>query len=86
MTECHECLGRSCGSVGMSKCEEQMNNDENRCTCISCPECGGSGCELVRTSGYPEEDIEACSTCRGSGISEKCEYCIDHDEQDDDDY
>jgi hypothetical protein len=45
------------------------------CTCVSCGDCGGSGQVEVRTGSYPEWDLESCSNCRGSGVSEMCESC-----------
>lgn len=46
MSECHECLGRSCGQVGQAKCEEQMedhfdDSDWDDCADM-CPE--GNDC------------------------------------------
>jgi len=30
---------------------------------------------MVETIGYPEEDLETCLTCHGSGIVELCDAC-----------
>jgi hypothetical protein len=38
---------------------------------------------MERTGGYPEEDLETCTECGGSGVSEECEECQFRDEQDD---
>lgn len=46
------------------------------CYCVSCAECRGSRVVSVRTGGYPEEELETCSTCRGSGCTEEaCDRC-----------
>jgi hypothetical protein len=33
-----------------------------------------------RTNTYPEWDLESCSNCRGTGISEVCADCQVRDE------
>ena len=51
------------------------------CECVICWTCRGTGNVEVKTDGYPEYDLEACSDCRGSGLSEVCDYCHDTDEE-----
>jgi len=50
------------------------------CKCVTCPDCNGLGQVEYRTGSYPETDLETCSTCRGSGVSEKCWECEDFSE------
>ncbi len=45
------------------------------CKCVRCGDCGGSGQVEVRTGSYPEWELESCSTCHGTGISEVCGVC-----------
>lgn len=45
------------------------------CTCVPCGTCGGSGQVEYRTNSYPEWDLDSCSECSGSGISEECAEC-----------
>lgn len=47
------------------------------CQCVSCLDCNGMGFLSVDDIDYPEDDVEACSRCHGSGIVEKCERCCD---------
>jgi DnaJ-class molecular chaperone len=47
------------------------------CRCVSCPDCRGSGRTWFQTGGYPEEDVETCDYCSGSGITEQCDRCAD---------
>lgn len=49
--------------------------DPDKCRCVWCAECGGSGRITVPTTGYPEWDLESCSNCRGTGIAEMCCHC-----------
>lgn len=68
---------------------------EQRCTCVSCGECGGSGTvwfafggkEYLGNSRCDDlDEMETCEECGGSGLSEKCEYCYDRDDEFSDDY
>ncbi len=61
-----------------------MTPTPDTCRCVSCPECSGTGQVEYRTNSYPEREMESCSTCRGSGISEACAKCVS-EEQDKDD-
>jgi hypothetical protein len=63
------------------------------CTCVSCGECGGSGTvwfafggrEYLGNSRCDDlDEMETCEECRGSGITEMCDYC--QDTRDDYDY
>lgn len=51
-----------------------------RCQCVSCANCRGTGSAWYATGGYPEEDVETCAECSGSGITESCERCDDLEE------
>jgi DnaJ-class molecular chaperone len=51
------------------------------CICILCPDCNGSGNVWEATNGYPEEELEACPTCGGSGITDFCDECEDMKER-----
>ena len=55
---------------------------ELACGCVRCSDCHGSGLVAVETGSYPEEELGTCETCRGSGISEVCEDCLDYYESD----
>jgi DnaJ-class molecular chaperone len=52
----------------------------DECTCVSCGDCNGLGQIMVPTGAYPEEDLETCPTCDGTGIVEQCGYCDELDE------
>ena len=64
---------------GMNKAtSEQVTETRSRfrdCGCVVCGECWGSGRVMVRTGGYPEEDLEQCGECDGHGIVEECWRC-----------
>ena len=53
------------------------------CSCVLCVACRGTGQVMVAQDGYPEQDLETCSDCGGTGISEKCGACIDKEQDDD---
>jgi DnaJ-class molecular chaperone len=55
----------------------------SKCRCVSCPDCNGIGSVMQRTGSYPEEDLQTCSSCRGSGVSERCSSCEDTWERED---
>lgn len=46
-----------------------------KCKCVYCLECRGTGKVEYRTGLYPEWDLESCSSCYGTGISEMCTRC-----------
>lgn len=50
------------------------------CQCVRCGSCRGTGNVWRPTGGYPEEDIERCDDCDGSGITEQCDRCAEMDE------
>jgi len=60
-----------------------------KCTCISCPECNGTGTvwfafdgEYLGSSRCDDiDDLRTCAECEGSGITEMCDYCQDQIEQ-----
>lgn len=67
---------------------EQVPSEE-RCTCVSCGECRGSG-TVWFSFGSPRygggiylgsgrcddmDEMETCSECQGSGISQECDNC-----------
>jgi len=60
-----------------------MSYDENAkkrveaepCRCVSCGACNGSGQMMVQQTRYPEEDLETCDCCSGTGIVEVCDRC-----------
>jgi len=53
------------------------------CTCVSCPDCGGSGHYYVdrrgrylgQHRGDDLDEMETCEECGGSGVSEVCYEC-----------
>lgn len=58
----------------------------DRCTCVSCPHCGGTGREGYMLNGkfydhHPMDDMAEsveCENCRGEGVDDVCDYCQDH--------
>jgi len=60
------------------------------CTCIPCSECRGSGTVWFSFSGkylgsHRSDDLDemdTCDECRGSCVSEICEYCLEKQEED----
>ena len=59
---------------------------EQRCTCVSCGECRGTGTvwfafggkEYLGNSRCDDlDEMETCSECGGSGVTEVCEHCED---------
>lgn len=59
------------------------------CTCVRCGDCNGSGylwqaedgdIRLHRCDDLGE--LITCDTCRGSGLSEHCEECLDAEDRD----
>lgn len=44
------------------------------CTCITCPDCRGTG---MMFNDRESRDLETCEECRGSGISDVCQVCRD---------
>jgi len=54
-----------------------------KCTCITCPECNGTGIvwfafdgEYLGSSRCDDmDDFEICMECQGSGIAEMCKQC-----------
>lgn len=63
-----------------------------KCTCINCPDCGGTGTVWFSFDGtylgcHRSDDLdnlETCDSCRGSGISERCDECENADIYDED--
>lgn len=63
---------------------------DDKCTCVVCPECGGTGNVWWSFSGkylgrFRLDDLdvlEPCEECGGSGIIEMCDYCAMLDEDD----
>jgi DnaJ-class molecular chaperone len=47
------------------------------CQCVTCADCRGSGHVWYQTGRYPEEEMEGCDACSGSGITEQCDRCAD---------
>jgi hypothetical protein len=50
------------------------------CTCVSCGACRGLGQVMMPTNSYPEEDLETCTECDGSGVSDLCSECAEKEE------
>ncbi len=72
------CYADECTHAGMCMHQDEALDatpQPRECRCVRCAECSGSGRVDVRTGGYPETDIETCSECRGTGISEMCSGC-----------
>jgi RecJ-like exonuclease len=63
---------------------------EATCTCISCSACGGSGHIWFSFSGrylgqHRSDDLDemdTCEECRGRGLVEVCESCLDGYDED----
>lgn len=61
-------------------------SEPNRCTCQSCPECGGSGF-VWWTFAHQKylgnrrcddlDEMESCEECRGGGANNLCDYCME---------
>lgn len=60
---------------------EDSRERRKECQCVRCGDCEGSGQVEVPTNGYPETDLEQCAMCRGTGIIEICEDCLDLPEE-----
>ena len=45
------------------------------CKCVGCEDCDGRGRVMVSVDF--EADLIRCDNCRGTGVSEPCEYCLD---------
>ena len=45
------------------------------CHCVRCDYCRGSGMFMVDTGSYPEENLESCEECGGSGLVQVCDRC-----------
>jgi hypothetical protein len=59
------------------------------CTCVSCPDCNGSGYLWETLDGKIHShrcddmgDLVTCENCHGSGLSERCWECERTDEED----
>ncbi len=51
------------------------------CSCVRCAGCMGQGLRwFPYPEQWPEDDLETCSECHGSGIAEQCTRCNDLDE------
>lgn len=65
--------------------------DNNECTCISCPECNGTGSVWRAFDGTylgdsrcdDLDELETCEECCGSGLAEMCDACRSYEEDDD---
>jgi hypothetical protein len=54
------------------------------CRCVYCGVCVGTGSVFEPTDyGYPEDDLERCEDCDGTGIAEQCAYCREQEERED---
>jgi len=45
------------------------------CKCVRCHHCHGSGRMRVECFGYPEDELESCDGCQGTGLYEVCDRC-----------
>jgi hypothetical protein len=62
----------------------------DRCECVSCGACGGSGTVWFDFRGRylgnhrcdDLDDMDTCEECGGSGIVETCAYCQEMEERD----
>ena len=60
------------------------------CTCVSCPDCGGTGSIWLDFQGRylgshrcdDLDELEPCDSCGGSGVSETCQSCADDCDRD----
>lgn len=67
---------------------EQLPSEE-RCRCVSCAECDGTGNVWFSFSGQylgnnrcdDLDDLRTCDECNGSGLSEMCDLCQDRHEE-----
>jgi len=66
----------------------------DKCTCVPCGSCGGTGTVWFTFDGKYLGDrrsddldkLERCEDCEGSGIAEECDYCVDRRDEDFDPY
>lgn len=72
-------LGVARGSVSNGEAKSERGS-MSECKCVSCGACRGSGQVMVPTIGYPEDDLEPCSECDGTGLTEVCQRCRDLEE------
>lgn len=63
---------------------------DQRCECVRCAECRGSGTVWFSFGGKTYlgsgrcddlDEMETCGECSGSGIVEVCDHCYDRYEQ-----
>lgn len=70
--------------------EKKMVASSENCTCVSCPECQGSGSVWRSFRGTylgnnrcdDLDELETCPECNGRGLSEMCDYCREMEEED----
>lgn len=68
---------------------------EQKCKCVPCADCGGSGRVWFAFPGPDRggrylgnhrcddlDEMDGCHGCEGSGIVETCEHCIEADYED----
>ena len=68
---------------------ESGGADKMTCTCIPCSECDGTGTVWYSFSGEylgkhrcdDLDELETCSECHGSGISELCDECAEREDE-----
>lgn len=59
------------------------------CSCIVCEECDGTGHVWISFGGKylgrsrcdDMDSLETCEECRGSGVSETCDYCYNLEQE-----
>ena len=70
-----------------------MTARDKKCTCVSCPDCEGTG-SVWFTFGHKEylgqrrcddlDELETCEECRGSRLAGgPCDYCMEREEMED---
>jgi DnaJ-class molecular chaperone len=52
----------------------------NRCTCVICFACHGTGRLAIESDVDGDLDVERCDTCDGDGFTEICDRCRDLEE------
>jgi DnaJ-class molecular chaperone len=58
------------------------DQDVSNCTCVYCGQCNGRGGYFDLAPSIYDDDWIVCPDCYGSGVTEKCDYCANNDDED----